>query len=41
MEELLAGRSVTVHAAQAREAVRIYNNLADHVQVAGLFHSTC
>ena len=37
VEELLARRSVTVHAAQTREAVRIYNDLADHVPVAGLF----
>jgi hypothetical protein len=30
-----------VHAAQTREAVRIYNDLAQDVPVAGLFHSTC
>jgi len=37
----LAGRSVVVHVAETREAVKIYNGLADNVRVAGLFHSTC
>ena len=39
--DYLAGRSVTVHAAETREAVRIYNDLAQDAPVAGLFHSTC
>jgi hypothetical protein len=37
-----AQRSVSVHVAETREAVRIYNKLADEqVPVGGLFHSTC
>ncbi len=39
--DYLAGRSVAVHVAETREAVKIYNDLADGVPVAGLFHSTC
>jgi hypothetical protein len=34
-------RSVTVHVAETREAVKIYNDLAERALVAGLFHSTC
>jgi hypothetical protein len=34
-------RSVTVHVAETREAVRIYNDLTEGTLVAGLFHSTC
>ena len=34
-------RSVAVHVAETREAVGIYNDLADSTLVAGLFHSTC
>jgi len=34
-------RSITVHVAQTREAVKIYNDLAERTLVAGLFHSTC
>ena len=37
----LAERSITVHVAETREAVRIYNDLAGGTLVAGLFHSTC
>lgn len=37
----LEQRSVTVHVAETREAVRIYNDLTDNRLVAGLFHSTC
>jgi hypothetical protein len=37
----LEERSVEVHAVETREAVKIYNDLADQVAVAGLFHSTC
>jgi hypothetical protein len=37
----LAGRSVAAHLAETREAVKIYNDLAEAAPVAGLFHSTC
>ena len=37
----LEERSVIVHVAGTREAVKIYNDLADGTLVAGLFHSTC
>ena len=39
--EFLAARSVAVQVAEMREAVRIYNDLADRAPVAELFHSTC
>ncbi len=39
--EYLAGRSVAAHVAETCEAVKIYNDLAERVPVAGLFHSTC
>jgi len=39
--DFLAGRSVAVREAETREAVKIYNELADGRPVAGLFHSTC
>jgi len=39
--DYLAGRSVAAHVAETREAVKIYNDLADGIPVAGLFHSTC
>ena len=34
-------RSITVHVAETREAVKIYNDLTEGTLVAGLFHSTC
>jgi hypothetical protein len=34
-------RGVTVHVAETREAVTIYNKLTQEVRVGGLFHSTC
>ena len=34
-------RSITVHVAETREAVKIYNDLAEVTMLAGLFHSTC
>ena len=34
-------RAITVHVAPTREAVRIYNELAETTTVGGLFHSTC
>ena len=37
----LEQRSVTVHVAETREAVKIYNDLAQGALVSGLFHSTC
>jgi hypothetical protein len=37
----LEQRSVTVHVAETREAVKIYNDLAEGALVAGLFHPTC
>jgi hypothetical protein len=39
--DYLAGRSVAAHVAETREAVKIYNDLAEAVPVAGLFHSSC
>lgn len=39
--DLLEGKSITVHVAETREAVRIYNELASATPVGGLFHSTC
>lgn len=37
----LEERSITVHIAETREAVKIYNDLTEGTLVAGLFHSTC
>jgi hypothetical protein len=37
----LEQHAVAVHVAETREAVKIYNGLADDALVAGLFHSTC
>ena len=34
-------RSITVHVAETRETVKIYNELTEGALVAGLFHSTC
>lgn len=39
--EYLEQRSITIHVAETRQAVQIYNKLAEHVPVGGLFHSTC
>jgi hypothetical protein len=39
--ELLEGRGVEVHVAETRAAVELYNQLAGHAPVGGLFHSTC
>lgn len=39
--EYLEQRSVAVQVAETREAVQIYNQLAEDVPVGGLFHSTC
>jgi hypothetical protein len=38
---LLDERQVTVHVAETRKAVEIYNDLAEMRAVGGLFHSTC
>jgi len=37
----LEERSITVHVAETREAVKIYNELTEGALVGGLFHSTC
>jgi hypothetical protein len=37
----LRARGVTVHVAETKEAVQLYNELAKTEKVAGLFHSTC
>jgi hypothetical protein len=37
----LEERAITVHVAETREAVKIYNDLAQGTLIAGLFHSTC
>ena len=39
--DYLDQRCITVHVAETREAVKIYNELAGAVLVGGLFHSTC
>jgi hypothetical protein len=39
--EYLERHSIKVHTAETGEAVKIYNELAKGVLVAGLFHSTC
>ena len=39
--EYLEAKSIVVHVAETREAVRIYNELAETTPVGGLFHSTC
>ncbi len=39
--DYLAERSIAAHATETREAVKIYNDLAEGAPVAGLFHSTC
>jgi len=38
---LLEERSVTVHVAETRAAVALYNELAETTPVGGMFHSTC
>jgi hypothetical protein len=38
---MLAERSIVVHVVETREAVKVYNELAEHTPVGGLFHSTC
>jgi hypothetical protein len=37
----LEERFVTVQVAETREAIKIYNDLAEGALVAGLFHSMC
>jgi hypothetical protein len=41
MLKYLQQRSIEVHVAETREAVKIYNELAEKAPIAGLFHSTC
>src|SRR5262245_51522318 len=38
---LLHERQIPVHVEETRAAVALYNELAEKVQVGGLFHSTC
>lgn len=37
----LQERSIEVHVLETREAMTVYNTLAETVAVGGLFHSTC
>lgn len=37
----LEEKGVTVHVAETRKAVEIYNSLAKTTAIGGLFHSTC
>jgi hypothetical protein len=39
--DYLNQRGIAVHVAETREAVKIYNELAERGLAAGLFHSTC
>jgi hypothetical protein len=39
--QLLKARGIPVHVAETREAVALYNTLAENEAVGGLFHSTC
>ena len=39
--KMLDERSIVVHVVETREAVKVYNGLAEHTSVGGLFHSTC
>ena len=37
----LQKKGITTHVAETRQAVTIYNTLAENTLVGGLFHSTC
>jgi hypothetical protein len=39
--EFLEQKGITVHVAETRAAVALYNELVGTTPVAGLFHSTC
>ena len=39
--DLLESRGVAVHIKETKEAVELYNKLAEREPVGGLFHSTC
>jgi hypothetical protein len=39
--EMLNERGIPVHVEETRAAVALYNELAEHQAVGGLFHSTC
>ncbi len=39
--ELLRSKAITVHVLETREAVRVYNELAESTAVGALIHSTC
>jgi hypothetical protein len=38
---MLEGRGIEVHTLQTEKAAKLYNELREHEDVAGLFHSTC
>src|SRR5215471_11266245 len=40
-QDYLEQRAIAVHVAETRQAVKIYNELAEAVLAGGLFHSTC
>ncbi|MFW9806573.1 MAG: MTH938/NDUFAF3 family protein, partial [Candidatus Thorarchaeota archaeon] len=39
--QMLVDTGVGFHVLQTEEAIRVYNQLREHEQVGGLFHSTC
>lgn len=39
--QMLGDRGIPVHVEETNAAVELYNNLAEHEPVGGLFHSTC
>ena len=39
--EMLKARGIRVHVEETTAAVALYNKLAEHEAVGGLFHSTC
>ena len=39
--EMLKDRGIVAHIEETRAAVELYNKLAEHELVGGLFHSTC
>ena len=39
--QMLQERKIAVHVEETRAAVGLYNELAEHKAVGGLFHSTC
>jgi hypothetical protein len=39
--EVLRNKGITAHVLETREAVRLYNDLAESTRVGALLHSTC